>query len=165
MSDSQIRARKKKNVRNHIFLLNGKAIDKLIYDCRQCFDALWLDECINILFDAGVKDMPLYGYKLQPCKAGVPPKYYLQLLHLCSSLFYLLSSYVPHFIDSPRFLLFFYSTWNIHFLFWIRLCLTFEEISHHWGKSFITKFCYAYVRFIFILIIFGFDLLSILAWC
>ena len=66
MSDSQIGARKKKNIRNHIFVLNGiineaiqtkgKAIDVLIYDYRQCFDALWLDECINDLYDAGVKD-------------------------------------------------------------------------------------------------------------
>ena len=66
MSDSQIGARKRKNIRNHIFVLNGiineaiqtkgKAIDILIYDYRQCFDALWLDECINDLFDAGVKD-------------------------------------------------------------------------------------------------------------
>ena len=66
MSDSQIGARKHKNIRNHIFVLNGiinealntkgKAIDILIYDYRQCFDTLWLDECINDLFDAGIKD-------------------------------------------------------------------------------------------------------------
>ena len=46
MSDSQIGARKRKNIRNHIFVLNGiineaiqtkgKAIDILIYDYRQC---------------------------------------------------------------------------------------------------------------------------------
>ena len=66
MSDSQIGARKKKNIRNHIFVLNGivnealntkgKAIDILIYDYRQCFDSLWLEECINDLFDAGIKN-------------------------------------------------------------------------------------------------------------
>ena len=66
MSDSQIGGRKKKNIRNHIFVLNGiineaiqtkgKSIDILIYDYRQCFDSLWLDECINDLFDAGIKD-------------------------------------------------------------------------------------------------------------
>ena len=65
MSDSQIGARKHKNIRNHIFVLNGiineaiqtgKAIDILIYDYRQCFDTLWLDECINDLFDAGIQD-------------------------------------------------------------------------------------------------------------
>ena len=66
MSDSQIGARKKKNIRNHIFVLNGiinealntkgKSIDLLIYDYRQCFDSLWLDECINDLYDAGIDD-------------------------------------------------------------------------------------------------------------
>ena len=65
MSDSQIGARRKKNIRNHIFILNGvineavntgRSIDILMYDYRQCFDTLWLQECINDLFDAGVQD-------------------------------------------------------------------------------------------------------------
>ena len=65
MSDSQIGARKKKNIRNHIFILNGiineavnkgKSIDVLIYDYRQCFDTLWLEECVNDLYDAGIQD-------------------------------------------------------------------------------------------------------------
>ena len=65
MSDSQVGARKKKNIRNHIFVLNGiineaiqtgKSIDVLLYDYRQCFDSLWLEECINHLFDAGIQD-------------------------------------------------------------------------------------------------------------
>ena len=56
MSDSQIGARKKKNIHNHIFILNGiineavnkgKSIDILIYDYRHCFDTLWLEECVN----------------------------------------------------------------------------------------------------------------------
>ena len=49
MSDSQIGARRKKNIRNHIFILNGvineavnrkRSIDILMYDYRQCFDTL-----------------------------------------------------------------------------------------------------------------------------
>ena len=66
MSDSQIGARKHKNIRNHIFVLNGiindaintkgKSIDVLIYDYRQCFDSLWLDEAINDLYEAGIND-------------------------------------------------------------------------------------------------------------
>ena len=65
MTDSQIGARKKKNIRNHIFMLNGmineaiqtrKSIDVLFYDYRQCFDTLWLEECINDLYDTGVVD-------------------------------------------------------------------------------------------------------------
>ena len=47
MSDSNIGARKDKNIRNHIFILNGiindaiknkKCVDIQILDYRQCFD-------------------------------------------------------------------------------------------------------------------------------
>ena len=63
MSDSQIGARRNKNIRNHIFIINavineavntGRSIDILMYDYRQCFDTLWLKECINDLYDAGI---------------------------------------------------------------------------------------------------------------
>ena len=58
MSDSQIGARKGKNIRNHIWMVNGvisdvlsrktkKPIDIQIFDYRQCFDSLWLEECLN----------------------------------------------------------------------------------------------------------------------
>ena len=65
MSDAQIGARRKKNIRNHLFILNGvineavhkgRAIDILMYDYKQCFDTLWLEECINDLYDAGIQD-------------------------------------------------------------------------------------------------------------
>ena len=65
MSDSQIGARRKKNIRNHIFIINGvineavnrgRPIDILMHDYRQCFDTLWLEECINDLYDAGIQD-------------------------------------------------------------------------------------------------------------
>ena len=67
MSDSQIGARKSKNVRNHIWIVNGiicdvlstkkkPAIDILIYDYKQCFDSLWLQECLNDIFESGVQD-------------------------------------------------------------------------------------------------------------
>ena len=64
MSDSNIGARKHKNIRNHIFVLNGiineaikkdKAVDIQILDYRQCFDSMWLEDCINDMFDYGVK--------------------------------------------------------------------------------------------------------------
>ena len=70
MSDSNIGACKNKNIRNHLFILNGlindvlnnkgKCIDILIVDYKQCFDAMWLDECVNDLFKAGMKDDHLY---------------------------------------------------------------------------------------------------------
>ena len=66
MSDSNVGARKKKNIRNHIFIINGiiqealckknEPVDLVIVDYRQCFDSLWLEECCNDLFEAGVND-------------------------------------------------------------------------------------------------------------
>ena len=65
MSDSNVGARKKKNIQNHIFVINGiineaiknkKDIDIQILDYRQCFDGMWLDECINDLYEAGITD-------------------------------------------------------------------------------------------------------------
>ena len=67
MSDSQVGGRKGKNVRNHIWILNGIICDILstkrktpvdiqIFDYKQCFDSLWLQECLNDVYDSGVKD-------------------------------------------------------------------------------------------------------------
>ena len=66
MSDSNIGARKRKNIRNHIFILNGiinetlnnkkKAIDIVILDYKQCFDGMWLEDCLNDLYEAGVQN-------------------------------------------------------------------------------------------------------------
>ena len=66
MSDSNIGARKYKNIINHLFIINGvineaiktkkKAIDIEIMDYRQCFDSMWLEEVINDLYEAGIKN-------------------------------------------------------------------------------------------------------------
>ena len=67
MSDSNVGARKKKNIRNHIFVINGiihdvlsskkkKAIDIQIMDYKQCFDSMWLKETMNDMYTAGVQD-------------------------------------------------------------------------------------------------------------
>ena len=75
MSDSNVGGRKKKSIRNHIFILNGiinealknknAPVDIVIVDYKQCFDSLWLEECINDLFEAGVTDdKPALIYKL-----------------------------------------------------------------------------------------------------
>ena len=67
MSDSQVGSRKAKNIRNHIWILNGIILDVLssktktpvdvhIYDYKQCFDGLWLQECLNDVYTAGIKD-------------------------------------------------------------------------------------------------------------
>ena len=56
MSPSNIGALKHKNIRNHLFILYGiinsviqgeeKCVDIQIYDVKQCFDALWLEDCM-----------------------------------------------------------------------------------------------------------------------
>ena len=65
MSPSNIGAMKNKNIRNHLFILNGiinsviqgeeKCIDIQIYDVEQCFDALWLEDCMLDLHSATPK--------------------------------------------------------------------------------------------------------------
>ena len=65
MSDSNVGGRKRKNIRNHLFIVNGiitealkqkKNIDIEILDYKQCFDSMWLDETINDLFEAGMQN-------------------------------------------------------------------------------------------------------------
>ena len=66
MSDSQVGAREEYSIRNHLFIiyscLNSAAqhesppIDIHMYDLTKCFDGLWLEECCNNLYEAGVRD-------------------------------------------------------------------------------------------------------------
>ena len=66
MSDSQVGARTEYNIRNHLFVLysvansvinkESDAIDIHMYDLYKCFDSLWLEECCNNLYEAGVCD-------------------------------------------------------------------------------------------------------------
>ena len=67
MSDSQVGGRKGRNVRNHIWVVNGiicdvlstkkkTAVDIQIFDYKQCFDSLWLQECLNDIYTNGLKD-------------------------------------------------------------------------------------------------------------
>ena len=62
MSDSNIGARRMKNIRNHLFVIhaiinsvvqgNSECIDIQIYDLVQAFDSLWLEDCLNDVYDA-----------------------------------------------------------------------------------------------------------------
>ena len=66
ISESQVGGREEYNVRNHLFVLysilnsvlnkESGPIDIHMYDLRKCFDGLWLEECINNLYEAGVTD-------------------------------------------------------------------------------------------------------------
>ena len=69
LSDSNIGARKSKNIRNHSFIVNGiindtvqsknKNVDIAVLDYRQCFDALSVDVTLNDLWDVGVQNKHL----------------------------------------------------------------------------------------------------------
>ena len=62
MSDSNIGARKGRNIKDHLFILYAvinsvvrgeeDSIDVQVYDIQKAFDALWLDDCFNDLFDS-----------------------------------------------------------------------------------------------------------------
>ena len=67
ISDCQMGGRKKKGCRNNIFIINGIIHDAMsskkkhpvllqIYDYRQMFDAIFLEEALSDLYDAGCKD-------------------------------------------------------------------------------------------------------------
>ena len=61
MSDSNIGARKSRNIKDHLLILHGiinsvvrgneSCIDIQIYDIEKAFDALWLEDCLNDAFD------------------------------------------------------------------------------------------------------------------
>ena len=61
MSDCNIGARRKKNIKDHLLIIHGiinavvkgdeECIDVQIYDIQKAFDALWLEDCLNDIFD------------------------------------------------------------------------------------------------------------------
>ena len=66
MSDSNIGARRNRNIRDHLFIVNGiinsvlngesAPIDIQIYDVQKCFDTLWLEDCMLDIFETLPKD-------------------------------------------------------------------------------------------------------------
>ena len=65
MSNFQNGGSKGKGVADNVFLLRalidhskymGKQLWLTFYDIEKCFDSLWLEDCINSLWDNGVKD-------------------------------------------------------------------------------------------------------------
>ena len=63
LSDSNVGARRGRNVRDNIFVLNAitnsvmngkeEPLDIQVFDIEKCFDALWVEECINDIFETG----------------------------------------------------------------------------------------------------------------
>ena len=66
LSDSNVGARKNRNIRDNIFVLNAitnsvvngneEPVDIEVFDVEKCFDALWVEECINDIFEAGLEN-------------------------------------------------------------------------------------------------------------
>ena len=66
MPDSQIGGRRGKNIRNHLFMVYGiinsvlqgesGPVDISVYDIRQCFDSIWLEEAMNDLYETVDKE-------------------------------------------------------------------------------------------------------------
>ena len=61
MTDSNIGARRRRNIKDHLFIIHGiinsvvrghdDCIDIQIYDIEKAFDALWLEDCLNDIYD------------------------------------------------------------------------------------------------------------------
>ena len=66
LTDSNVGARKSRNIRDNLFVVyavlnsvkrgNEEAVDVGAYDVEKYFDALWTYECINDLYEAGLKN-------------------------------------------------------------------------------------------------------------
>ena len=66
LTDSNVGARKNRNIRDNIFVINAilnnvkkkniKDTDITIYDAEKCFDKLWTKECFNDIYDNGLKN-------------------------------------------------------------------------------------------------------------
>ena len=62
MSESNIGTRKKRNLKDHILIMNGiinaaakeedECIDIQVFDLEKAFDSMWLEDCCNDLFDS-----------------------------------------------------------------------------------------------------------------
>ena len=66
LTDANVGARKHRNIRDNLFVVNAvlnsikrgseEAVDLCTYDVEKCFDALWTYECVNDLYESGLKN-------------------------------------------------------------------------------------------------------------
>ena len=83
LTDSNVGARQGRNIRDNIFVMNAitnsvikekrEPIDIQIFDVEKCFDALWLQECINDLYETGLGNdkLPILFNENQNAKVAV----------------------------------------------------------------------------------------------
>ena len=66
MTDCNVGSRKRRNIKDNLFVINAvsnearlktnEACDICVYDVKKCHHTLWLHECINDLWEAGIQD-------------------------------------------------------------------------------------------------------------
>ena len=66
LTDSNVGGRRRRNIRDNIFVINAitnsiingneESCDITIYDIEKCFDSLWVQECINTLYKNGLQN-------------------------------------------------------------------------------------------------------------
>ena len=84
LTDSNVGARKDRNIRDNIFVLNSinnsvvngteAPIDIQLFDVEKCFDSLWVEECINDVFEAGLTNDKLNLLYLENQNANIAIK-------------------------------------------------------------------------------------------
>ena len=84
LTDSNVGARKQRNIRDNIFVMNAiinsmsrekeESLDCQVFDIEKCFDSLWLNEVINCLYEAGVRNDKLPLLFLENSNAHVAVK-------------------------------------------------------------------------------------------
>ena len=84
LSDSNVGARKNRNIRDNIFVVNAitnsvvngneDPVDIQVFDVEKCFDALWVEECINDIFEAGLDNDKLVLLFLENQNANIAIK-------------------------------------------------------------------------------------------
>ena len=83
MSDSNVGARKKRNIRDNLFVLysvindairNRRNIDIQYYDISKCFDSMWAEDAMNDYYDVGVTDDKFALISLMNKKCNVKVK-------------------------------------------------------------------------------------------
>ena len=76
LTDSNVGGRRRRNIRNNIFVLNAvinsikagreEACDITVYDIEKCFDALWAQECITTLYEYRLNNDKLVLFLKKP---------------------------------------------------------------------------------------------------
>ena len=84
LTDCNVGARKERNIRDNIFVINAiinrirktknQEVDFQVYDIEKCFDKLWLHEVINCLYNAGFQNDKLPLLFLENKTANVAVK-------------------------------------------------------------------------------------------